>query len=331
MHSLAAICGFSLMLVTSAYTQAQTQAPTQAQHQGWPAKTVAFIVPSGPGSAVDQVTRILATHLSKKWGQSVIVENRAGATSIIGNNFVAKSPPDGYTLLSTFTALVQTPSLVKNLPYDVERDLIPVTQTVSIENLLVVRGDSPYQNMREFIAAAKTANPPFTYGTTGRGNMNYVRAETMSKAVGIKLAHIPYKGEAAATSDLLGGHLTASFASVALALPYLKANRLRALGAVLKTRSKVLPNVPSFAELGLPIPEIDSWFGVLAPAGTPAAIVRKVSTDIREVLTQPEMVRFLEDQGLGTVASTPEAFAERIHGELRRWKQVLMELGINPE
>ena len=327
MHSLAAICGVSLMLITSAYTQAQTQ----AQHQGWPAKTVIFIVPGGAGSAADRLTRILAVHLSKKWGQPVIVDNKPGATSIIGNNFVAKSPPDGYTLLSTFTALVQTPSLVKTLPYDVEKDLIPVTQTVSVENLFLVRTESPYQNMREFIAAAKTANPPLSYGTPGRGHTHHIYGERMSKAAGIQLTHIPYKSEFASTNDLLGGHLTSSFASVAMALPFLKTNRLRALGAVLKTRSKVLPNVPSFTELGLPIPDIGSWFGVLAPAGTPAAIVRKISADIREILTQPEMIRFLEDQGIEPIASTPEAFAARIHGDLGRWKELLLEVGITPE
>ena len=332
MRSLAAICGVSLMLITSAYTQAQTQAQTEAQHQGWPAKTVKFVVAAGAGSSTDRHMRILAAHLSKKWGQPVVVENKVGATSIIGNNFVAKSPPDGYTLLSTFTALVQTPSLVKNMPYDVEKDLIAVTQTVSAVPLLLVRTESPYQNMQEFITAAKTANPPFSYGTPGKGHTYHVFGETMFKGVGIELTHIPYKSEYDSVNGLLGGQLTSSFSAIGTVLPFIKANRLRALGRASKTRSKMLPNVPSFAELGIPMPDITGWFGILAPAGTPAAIVRKVSADIREIFALPEMIRFVEVQeGMDLVASTPEAFAERIHVELGRWKQLLLGLGITPE
>lgn len=327
MRAIPVICGASLMLIASAYTQAQTQAP----HQGWPAKSVTFIVPGGAGSAADRLTRTLAGHLSKKWGQSVIVDNKPGATSIIGNNFVAKSAPDGYTLLSAFTTLVQAPSMVKSMPYDVEKDLIPVTQTVAVQNVLLVRADSPYQNMGEFLAAAKTANPPLSYGTPGRGHTHHIYGMQISKAAGVELTHIPYKSEFAATNDLLGEHLTSSFASVGTALPFLKSNRLRALGFVSKTRSKLMPNVPSFAELGLPVPDIGSWFGILAPAGTPAAVVRKIWADIRETLFQPEMIRLIEDQGMEPVASTPEAFAERIHGDLGRWKQLLREVGISPE
>lgn len=325
-----AILAISLVLIVSVPLQLEAQT-TQPEHEGWPTKRVLFILPGGPGSAADRLTRILATHLSKKWGQAVVVENKPGATSIIGNNFVAKSAPDGYTLLSAFTTLVQAPSLVKDMPYDVEKDLSPVTQTVAVENVFVVRADSPYRTMKEFIAAAKTANPPLSYGTPGRGHTHNILGEQLAKAAGIKLTHVPYKSEFASTGDLLGGHLASAFASVGTAMPFLTSNKFRALAVASNTRFRMLPDVPSFGELGLPLPSVGSWFGVLAPAGTPTPVVRKIALDIRAALAEPELVRFLDSQGMKPVASTPEAFAERIHGDLSTWKRVLQEAGITAE
>ncbi|MGA0571313.1 Bug family tripartite tricarboxylate transporter substrate binding protein [Variovorax sp. VNK109] len=301
-----------------------------AQTPPWPAKPVKFIVPSNAGGSPDRVTRLLAERLAKKWNQPVVVDNKAGATSIIGTDFVAKSPADGYTLLSTFTSFVQVPALFKKVPYDTEKDLIPVTQTVSVDVLFLVRADSPHKTLRDFAAAAKTANPPLSYGSFGNGSSFHIYGEKMNKALGINLTHVPYKGELPSTTDLLGGQLDSSFASIGTALPFLKAGRLRPLGLVSPKRSPVVPDAPTFAEMGVAMPEVAGWFGVLAPAGTPPSVVQKVAADIREILTQADVVQTLRDQGLEPVASTPDVFKTRIQADLGQWKQLLPEVGINP-
>ncbi len=294
----------------------------------WPSRPVKFVVPSNAGGGPDRVTRMIAERLSKKWGQAVIVENRAGATSIIGTDHVAKSPPDGYTMLSTFTSFVQVPALFKKVPYDTERDLQAVAQTVSVEVLFLVRADSPYRKLEDFIAAAKTASPPMSYGSFGNGSSFHIYGEKLSKAAGIHLTHVPYKGESPALSDLLGGQLSSTFASVGTALPFVKAGRLRPLGLVADSRSKVVPDVPTFEELKVPMPAVSGWFGILAPSGTPSAIVEKVSADVREILAQPDMTQTLREQGLEPASTTPQQFQQRIRNDLKRWAELLPEVGI---
>jgi len=296
----------------------------------WPSKPVRFIVPSNAGGSPDRVTRLIAERLARKWGQPTLVENKAGATSIIGTEYVAKAAPDGYTLLSTFTSFVQVPALFKRLPYDTERDLVPVTQTVGVDVLFLVRADSPYKSLREFAAAAKSAKPPMSYGSFGNGSSFHIYGEKLRAALGIDLTHVPYKGELPSTTDLLGGQLSSSFASIGTALPFLKDGRLRALGVASAQRSSVLPDIPTLAEQGVRLPEATGWFGILAPAGTPPAVVQKIALDVREVLAQPEVAKTLRDQGLEPVASTPQAFQTRLRSDLAQWKQLLPEVGINP-
>ncbi|VFR32525.1 putative exported protein [plant metagenome] len=307
-----------------------TLASPLAAQTDWPNRTVRFVVPSNAGGSPDRVTRLLAERLSKRWGQPTIVENKAGATSIIGTDFVAKSPADGYTLLSTFTSFVQVPALFKRVPYDTERDLVAVTQTVAVDVLFLVRADSPYKTLQDFVAAAKTAKPPLSYGSFGNGSSFHIYGEKLAQSMGIDLTHVPYKGELPSTSDLLGGQLSSSFASVGTALPFLKEGRLRPLGVASTKRSPVVPNVPTLAELGVNMPDVVGWFGVLAPAGTPAHVIQKVAADIREILTQPDVVQTLRDQGLEPIASSPEAFQSRLQGDLAQWKKLLPEVGITP-
>lgn len=301
-----------------------------AAQTAWPNRAVKFVVPSNAGGSPDRVTRLLAERLSKKWGQPTVVENKAGATSIIGTDFVAKSPADGYTLLSTFTSLVQVPALFKRVPYDTERDLVAVTQTVAVDVLFLVRADSPYKTLQDFAAAAKTAKPPLSYGSFGNGSSFHIYGEKLAQSMGVDLTHVPYKGELPSTTDLLGGQLSSSFASVGTALPFLTDGRLRPLGVASTKRSPVLPNVPTLGELGMNMPDLVGWFGVLAPAGTPAPIIQKVAADIREILTQPDVVKILRDQGLEPVASSPEAFQRRLNDDLVQWKKLLPEVGIKP-
>ncbi len=321
-HPLRILCLAGLSLVVLA-NPAAAQAP-------WPTKAVKFIVPSTPGGSPDRVARLLADRLSKKWGQPTIVDNKPGATTIIGTDLVAKSPADGYTLLATFSSFTQVPALFKKVPYDTEQDLVAVTQTVSADVLFLVRADSPHKNLGEFAAAAKTAKPLLTYGSFGEGSTFHIYGEKLSKSLNIPLTHVPYKGELPSTSDLLAGQLDSSFASVGTALPYLKANRLRPLGVASPRRSQALPDVPTLAELGASMPNVEAWLGILAPAGTPAPIIQKVATDVREILTQPDVVKTLREQGLEPVGSTPEAFQKLLRAELTQWTRLLPEVGIKP-
>ena len=317
------------VLTISALLLAALAAPVAAQ-TNWPSAPVKFIVPSNPGGSPDRVTRLLAQRLSKKWGQPTIVENKAGATSIIGTDFVAKSPADGYTLLSTFTSFSQVPALFKKLPFDTERDFVPVAQTVSVDVVFLVRADSPYKSLQAFAAAAKTAKPPLSYGSFGNGSSFHIYGEKLAKSLGIELIHVPYKGELPSTTDLLGGQLDSSFASVGTALPFLQEGRLRALGVASNKRSSAVPNVPTLTELGVKMPDVNGWFGVLAPAGTPAPVIQKLATDIREVLAEPDVVKMLREQGLEPATGSREAFQKKLHSELAQWKQLLPEVGINP-
>ncbi|MDP9995236.1 tripartite-type tricarboxylate transporter receptor subunit TctC [Variovorax boronicumulans] len=296
----------------------------------WPSKTVKFVVPSNAGGSPDRVTRLVAERLARKWKQPTIVENKAGATSIIGTDFVAKSAPDGYTLLSTFTSFVQVPALFKKVPYDTERDFTPVTQTVAVDVLFLVKADSPYKTLPDFAAAAKTAKPPLSYGSFGNGSSFHIYGEKLAKGLGVDLTHVPYKGELPSTSDLLGGQIDSAFASVGTALPFLKDGRLRALGVASGKRSKAVPDISTLAEQGVGLPDLMGWFGILAPAGTPEPVIQKVAADVHEILAQPDMVKILRDQGLEPVASTPQAFGARVRSDLTQWKRLLPEVGITP-
>ncbi len=292
---------------------------TFAHAQNWPTKTVKFVMPSAAASSPDRLTRMIAEQLSKKWGQSVIVENKPGATSMLGTDYVAKSAPDGYTLLSTFTSFVQIPALFKKITYNTERDLIPITQLVDVETIFLVRAESPFQTMDDFVNAAKVAKVPLSFGSFGSGSSFHIYGEKLAKAKNITLTHVPYKGEALSTLDLVGGQLDSSFASIGTAMPHIKSGKLRALGIVMPHRSKILPEVPTFLELNAKPPDISGWFGVFAPAGTPNAILIKVYLDIKEVLERPESVKIMREQGMEPILSSPEVFASKIHEDLIRW------------
>jgi tripartite-type tricarboxylate transporter receptor subunit TctC len=304
---------------------------TAVDAQTWPTKPVKFVVPSPPAGSPDRVTRLLAERLSQRWGQPVLVENRAGGTTMIGTEYVARQPADGSAFLSTFTSFVQVPALFEKIPYDPLRDFVPVTQTISVEVLLIVRADAPWRSYQEFIAAARAANPPLSYASFGTGSSFHIYGETLKRATGVSLLHVPYKGEAAQLTDLLGGHLSSSFNSVGTALPQIRGGKVRPLAIVSAARSKALPDVPAFPELGVPRLDGGGWFGLLAPAGTPRAVVDKVASDVAQLLADPEVAKSLRDQGLEPVGSTPEAFAQFIRADLVKWRAMVQEVGIKPE
>jgi len=296
-----------------------------AHAQAWPTKPVKFVMPSPPASSPDRYTRYLAERLSQKWGVPVVVENKPGATAMIGTEFVAKSPADGYTLLSTFTSYVQAPILFK-APYDPEKDFAPVTQTMLAEVIMEVRADSPYRTLADVVAAAKAG--PLSYGSFGAGSSFHIYGETVKRTMGIDMTHVPYKGEALILTDLLGGQISVGFNSIGTALPQIKAGKVRPIALVGSTRSKALPDVPTFPELGVPKLNGGAWFGIFAPAGTPRPVVEKISADINFYLNTPEMQKWLRDQGLEPTGMTPDQFTQFIKADLAKWRQLIAELGI---
>jgi tripartite-type tricarboxylate transporter receptor subunit TctC len=315
---------------------AQTPSPSASQSpaQAWPTKPVRMIIPSLAAGSPDRVTRLIAERLSQRWGQAVVVENRPGATTVIGTEYVMRQPADGYTLLSTFTSFVQAPALLPKAPWDVEKDFIPVVQFIRSEVVILVRSDSPWRTLGDFIAGAKTAKStgvPLSYGSFGNASSFHIYGEALKRGTGIDLTHVAYKGESASITDLIGGQISSSFNSIGTAMPHLKSGRVRALALVGATRSKVLPEVPTFGEAGVPKLDASGWFGLLAPAGTPRSVVDKIAADIAQVLALPDVTDNLRGQGLEPTGLGPEPFARFIREDYARWKALTTELSIRSE
>ena len=321
----------TLFAISLAWSTGTSLAQTPA---AWPNKTVKIIMPSLPAGSPDRVTRMVAEKLSVRWGQPVVVEYKPGATTVIGTDFVARAPADGYTLLSTFTSLVQAPALLPKVPWDAERDFTPIVQFIRSEVILLVRSDSPYKTLGEFIAGAKTAKAngaPLNYASFGNASSFHIYGEALKRGAGIDLTHIPYKGEAASIVDLIGGQVVSSFNSIGTAMPHIKSGRVRPLALVGSVRSKVLPEVPTFGEAGVAKLDTSGWFGMLAPAGTPRSIVDKIANDTAQILALPEVTEILRGQGLEPTGLGPDAFARFLHEDLLRWKTLTQELGIKAD
>jgi len=300
----------------------------------WPTKPVKIIMPSLPAGSPDRVTRMVAEKLAIRWGQPVTVEYKPGATTVIGTDFVARAPADGYTLLSTFTSLVQAPALLPKVPWDPERDFTPIVQFIRSEVVLLVRSDSPYKSITEFIQGAKVAKAsgaPLNYASFGNASSFHIYGETLKRGAGIDLTHIPYKGESASIVDLMGGQVVSSFNSIGTAMPHIKSGRVRALALVGSVRSKVLPEVPTFGEAGVGKLDTSGWFGMLAPAGTPRSIVDKIAADTEQILALPEITEALRGQGLEPTGLGPDAFARFLREDLMRWKTLIQEIGIKSD
>ena len=300
----------------------------------WPTKPVKIIMPSLPAGSPDRVTRMVAEKLAIRWGQPVTVEYKPGATTVIGTDFVARSPADGYTLLSTFTSLVQAPALLPKVPWDPERDFTPIVQFIRSEVVLLVRSDSPYKSITEFIQGAKVAKAsgaPLNYASFGNASSFHIYGETLKRGAGIDLTHIPYKGESASIVDLMGGQVVSSFNSIGTAMPHIKSGRVRALALVGAVRSKVLPEVPTFGEAGVAKMDTSGWFGMLAPAGTPRSIVDKIAADTAQILALPEVMEALRGQGLEPTGLGPDAFARFLREDLMRWRTLIQEVGVKAD
>jgi tripartite-type tricarboxylate transporter receptor subunit TctC len=304
--------------------------PALAQ-TAYPTKPIRIVAPSAAGSAADTLARTIAPLLGERLGQSVIVDTRPGAATIVGTEIVAKAPPDGHTLLIALPALTINPSIYKTLPYDAEKDFAPITQALNQANLIVSHPSLPAKSVKELIALAKARPGELLYGSSGVGAASHLTIELFMLMTGTRMLHVPYKGPAPALIDLMAGRLTLAASSTIATLPHVRSGRLRAIGVTTAERLAAEPDIPTIAEGGVPGFESVAWFGPAAPAGTPADVIARLHKEIVAIITAPEVKdRFAKDGGF-VVASTPEEFARFMRAEAVKWAKVVKAAGIKPE
>ena len=315
----------ALFLVTLAGTL-----PALAQE--YPRRAIRLIVPFAPGGGNDTVARVIAQSAGASLGQPMVVDNRAGAGGILGAELAAKSPADGYTLfLGGVGSHAVNPNLHPKLPYDPVKDFTPITLVASAPLVLVVHPSVPARTLAEFTALAKASPGRINYASNGNGSSAQLAAVLYESMAGVQMVHVPYKGLAPALVDLLAGEVQAMFSSVVAIVPNIRAGRLRALAVTGKRRAAALPEVPTLDESGVPGYEAGSWYGILAPAGTPQAVVAKLHEAIVRALAQPEVRERLVSEGAEVIGSTPEAFAAHITAELARMGKLIRDAGIRME
>ena len=297
----------------------------------YPSRPVRIVVPSPPAGGTDIVARVLAQHFSKAFAQPFFVENKPGAGNMIGIESVARAAPDGYTLLVTASTLALNSVLYKKVSYDPVRDFAPITLAASAPNILIVHPALPARSLAEFIALAKSRPGQLTYGTPGIGTSPHMSMELLKSMAGIDLRHIPYRGTAAAVTDVISGQIAATFANALTARPQIEAGRVRALAVSGPKRVAALPEVPPVAEAGVPNYAAMQWYGLLAPAGTSSAIIARVHAEAIKALRTAEMKERLAIDGAEAVGSSPAEFAMLIRNELEKWARVARSANIEPE
>jgi tripartite-type tricarboxylate transporter receptor subunit TctC len=299
-----------------------------ASAQPFPDRVVRLIVPQTPGGATDVLARAIGQRLSERWRQPVVIDNRGGAGGIIGTDAVAKAAPDGYTLLVTYVgSQAVNQSLYQKLPFDSVKDFETVATIAVVPFFLVVGPASSAGNLADFIALARAQPGKITYASSGNGSINHLLGEMLSRATGIRLVHVPYKGVAPALTDLIGGQVDAAFASVPSVIQHIRSGAVRALAVSSLRRSSAAPDVPTVAEAAVPGFDVDPWWGILAPAGTPAPIVRGINADVASILATDTMRAFLETQGAEALVTTPEGFHALLDSDVRKWAEVVKSSG----
>jgi len=300
---------------------------TPAQAQGYPSKPVNIVVPFAPGGATDIMTRLLAERLSKRLGQPVIVENKPGAGTMIASEFVAKAPADGHTVLMAASSLGIAPSLYSKVNYDPVKSFAPISLVASVVHVLEVHPSVPVKTVGELIAWLKANPGKANYGSVGAGTSTHLESELFNTMAGVKMVHVPYKGSAPALTDLVGGSLQVMFDAWASSGPFVKDGKTRLLAVTTAQRSKILPDVPTVAESGLPGYEAMPWLGLLAPAGTPDAVVKKFHDELIEVLKEQPVQEKFHSLGLDIIGNNPQEFAEFIKKDITKWAKVIQETG----
>ncbi len=297
----------------------------------YPSKPIKMIVTYPPGGGADTMARIIAPRLTESLGQPIIIENRAGASGQIGADLVAKSAPDGYTIMLDATAYSVNPSLYPKMPYDPLKDLTPITILVRVPNILVVSPGFAPKSVQELIALAKSKPGELSYASSGNGSAQHLAAELFKAGTGTDIVHIPYKGGAPAIADVMGGQVPIFFGNMSSALPHVKAGKVRALAVTGNKRSANVPELPTIAESGVPGYEVYEWNGLFAPAGTPVAIINRLQAEIARIVQLPDVKEKLAGLGAEAVANTPQEAAAFIKAEIAKWAVVVKRANIKVE
>jgi tripartite-type tricarboxylate transporter receptor subunit TctC len=299
--------------------------------QGYPTRPIRLVVASSPGGASDILARMLGQKLSEELGQQVVVDNRGGASGVIGTDIVAKAIPDGYTLLIIQPSLTINPSMIRKLPYDAIRDFTPISLVVDAAQIMTVNPSVPAKNVKDLIALAKSKPGQLNFGSPGVGTSPHLTAELFKLKAGVDMQQVPFKGSGPAFVSLISGEVSAAFSTVLSAMPHVKSGKIRALGVTTLKRVPVVPDVPTMVESGVPDFETSQWFGILAPAGTPRRIVDHLYQALTRGSSSPEVKERLTAQGVEVVNRKPEEFSAVIKRELAQWAGVIKASGIKPQ
>ena len=303
-----------------------------AAHAAYPDRPIRMIVPSTPGGGTDLAARMVAPKLAEFLGQQIVIDNRGGASGNIGAELGARAAADGYTLTAAVASLTSNATLMKKVPFDIERDFAPIAMTVIVPNLLASHPSVPAANVKELIAHIKSRPGRMQFASAGVGSMPHLMMEFFAGSAGLKMIHVPYKGAGVALVDVIAGHVPLMAANILSTLPQVRAGKLRAYGVTSARRSPGVPDIPTIAESGLPGYDAVTWFGVLAPAGTPRPIITQLHTKVvRAVNDAGVRKRFIDDGADPSPSASPEAFAALIRGEVRKWAKVIKDAGIQAE
>jgi tripartite-type tricarboxylate transporter receptor subunit TctC len=298
--------------------------------QKYPTRPIRLVVASSPGGASDILARLLAQKLGEELGQQVVVDNRGGASGVIGTGIVAKATPDGYTLLIIQPSLTINPSMIRKMPYDAVRDFAPVSLVVDAFQIMTVNPAVPAKSVKDLIALAKAKPGQLTFGSPGIGTSPHMTAELFKQTAGVDMPQVSFKGSGMAFISLISGEISAAVSTALSAMPHVRSGRIRALGVTAPKRLQILPDVPTFVESGLPGFVISQWFGFLAPAGTPRPIINRLHQALTRGASSPEVVSRLAAQGVEVVNRKPEEFASLIRREIAQWNKVVKAAGIKP-
>lgn len=303
----------------------------EAQVPAYPNQPIRLVVPSGAGGITDILARLIGQKLTEAWGQQVLVDNRVGAGGTIGTDLVAKAAPDGYTLLMVYPSHPVNPSLYSKLPYDTVKDFAPVTMVTAVNLVLVVNPVVHARTLKELIDLAKAKPGALNYGAVGEGSLGHLAGAVFRSMAGINIVHVPYRGAPQVTTALLANEVQMYFDVTITAIPQIKAGKLRGLAVTSSKRAAALPDVPTMAEAGLPGYEVVGWNGILAPAGTPAEIIRKLHAEVVRILNLPEMRARLAADAVEPIGNSPEEFAAVIKADVAKWAKVVKEAGMKAE
>lgn len=320
----------ALLLQQSAIVIAVIAVSISAAVAQTPERAITMVVPVTPGTGPDLLARTIAEELQRRWNQPVVIENKTGASTIVGTQFVARAAPDGHTLLMTATPFTANISLFKSLPYDPVKSFMPIVKVATGALALAVHPSVPAHSTKEFIAYLRTRPGQLNYSSPGVGVPHHLAMELFKLTAKVDMKHVPYRGAAGATQDLVGGHVSASFLGLHSSLPLMRNNQVRLLAVASRERASVAPELPTLIEEGLLV-EVELWFGIFAPAGTPLAIAERYNKEINEILRLPQVVEKLAKQGLTVVGGTPEHLSEFIARDIVKWQKLIAETGISAE